>query len=286
MTGFATRDDGTITAVETSAGRDRGRRAGRRRARALGGAVLGAARPAGHDRRPHAVRRRRPRPADVDVLEPPGGRDRDRPADVRDRRRRRAARDPPRHRRAALHRRRRARDGRALGHLLQARPPRRAGRRVAARRRRRRRARPVPVDDRRRLELPGHVVRGALALDERASRAAARCTSTARSGGVGAFTADNFPVFDYFRPNVYAIFDSNHGYKMIGVGKRGRRRARSASTRASSTRSASSASRPATCTRSRARRIPGPSSGDRLASVDRPEPARRAMASSSSARRA
>jgi glycine/D-amino acid oxidase-like deaminating enzyme len=41
----------------------------------------------------------------------------------------------------------------------------------------------------------------------------------ARSGGVGAFTADNFPVFDYIRPNVYGIFDSNHGYKMIGVGK-------------------------------------------------------------------
>ncbi|MEX2612192.1 MAG: FAD-dependent oxidoreductase, partial [Gaiellaceae bacterium] len=40
----------------------------------------------------------------------------------------------------------------------------------------------------------------------------------ARSGGVGAFTADNFPVFDYFRPNLYAILDSNHGYKMIGVG--------------------------------------------------------------------
>ena len=41
----------------------------------------------------------------------------------------------------------------------------------------------------------------------------------ARSGGVGAFTADNFPVFDYMRPNVYGIFDSNHGYKMIGVGR-------------------------------------------------------------------
>ena len=40
----------------------------------------------------------------------------------------------------------------------------------------------------------------------------------ARSGGVGAFTADNFPVFDYLRPNLYAILDSNHGYKMIGVG--------------------------------------------------------------------
>jgi methylglutamate dehydrogenase subunit A len=41
----------------------------------------------------------------------------------------------------------------------------------------------------------------------------------ARSGGVGAFTVDNFPVFDYLRPNVYAILDSNHGYKMIGVGR-------------------------------------------------------------------
>jgi len=41
----------------------------------------------------------------------------------------------------------------------------------------------------------------------------------ARSGGVGSFTADNFPVFDYLKPNLYAILDSNHGYKMIGVGR-------------------------------------------------------------------
>jgi len=41
----------------------------------------------------------------------------------------------------------------------------------------------------------------------------------ARSGGVGAFTADNFPVFDYMRPNVYVAADSNHGYKMIAVGR-------------------------------------------------------------------
>ena len=41
----------------------------------------------------------------------------------------------------------------------------------------------------------------------------------ARSGGMGAFTVDNFPVFDYIRPNVYGIFDSNHGYKMLGVGR-------------------------------------------------------------------
>jgi hypothetical protein len=41
----------------------------------------------------------------------------------------------------------------------------------------------------------------------------------APSGGIGAFSADSFPVFDRMRPNVYVIADSNHGYKMIGVGK-------------------------------------------------------------------
>jgi glycine/D-amino acid oxidase-like deaminating enzyme len=40
-----------------------------------------------------------------------------------------------------------------------------------------------------------------------------------RSGGVGCFTVDSFPVFDYMRPNVYVIADSNHGFKMIGVGR-------------------------------------------------------------------
>ena len=38
------------------------------------------------------------------------------------------------------------------------------------------------------------------------------------SGGIGAFTPDSFPVFDSFRDNCYLIADSNHGYKMIGVG--------------------------------------------------------------------
>ena len=40
-----------------------------------------------------------------------------------------------------------------------------------------------------------------------------------RSGGAGAFTADNFPIFDHMRPNVYVAADSNHGYKMIAVGR-------------------------------------------------------------------
>lgn len=39
------------------------------------------------------------------------------------------------------------------------------------------------------------------------------------SGGIGAFTPDSFPVFDTFCQNVYFLADSNHGYKMIGVGK-------------------------------------------------------------------
>lgn len=39
------------------------------------------------------------------------------------------------------------------------------------------------------------------------------------SGGIGCFTPDSFPVFDTFRENLYIIADSNHGYKMIGVGE-------------------------------------------------------------------
>jgi glycine/D-amino acid oxidase-like deaminating enzyme len=38
------------------------------------------------------------------------------------------------------------------------------------------------------------------------------------TGGIGAFTPDSFPVFDTFSQNAYIIADSNHGYKMIGVG--------------------------------------------------------------------
>jgi glycine/D-amino acid oxidase-like deaminating enzyme len=38
------------------------------------------------------------------------------------------------------------------------------------------------------------------------------------SGGLGAFTPDSFPIFDTFQQNAYVISDSNHGYKMLGVG--------------------------------------------------------------------
>jgi glycine/D-amino acid oxidase-like deaminating enzyme len=40
-----------------------------------------------------------------------------------------------------------------------------------------------------------------------------------RNGGVGAFTPDNVPVFDNVADNAFVIADSNHGFKMIGVGK-------------------------------------------------------------------
>jgi methylglutamate dehydrogenase subunit A len=40
-----------------------------------------------------------------------------------------------------------------------------------------------------------------------------------RSGGAGAFSPDNFPVFDRMLSNVYVAADSNHGYKMIAVGR-------------------------------------------------------------------
>lgn len=38
------------------------------------------------------------------------------------------------------------------------------------------------------------------------------------SGGIGCFTADSFPVFDHFHDNATVIADSNHGWKMLGVG--------------------------------------------------------------------
>jgi glycine/D-amino acid oxidase-like deaminating enzyme len=39
------------------------------------------------------------------------------------------------------------------------------------------------------------------------------------SGGIGCFTPDSFPVLDHFHDNVSIIADSNHGYKMLGVGR-------------------------------------------------------------------
>jgi len=38
------------------------------------------------------------------------------------------------------------------------------------------------------------------------------------SGGIGSFSPDSFPVIDVFAENCHVIADSNHGYKMIGLG--------------------------------------------------------------------
>ncbi len=40
-----------------------------------------------------------------------------------------------------------------------------------------------------------------------------------RNGGIGAFTPDNVPIIDWVMDNAFVIADSNHGFKMIGVGK-------------------------------------------------------------------
>ena len=40
-----------------------------------------------------------------------------------------------------------------------------------------------------------------------------------RNGGIGAFTPDNVPIFDWIADNAFMTADSNHGFKMIGVGK-------------------------------------------------------------------
>jgi glycine/D-amino acid oxidase-like deaminating enzyme len=39
------------------------------------------------------------------------------------------------------------------------------------------------------------------------------------NGGVGCFTPDNYPIIDMVRSNVFLIADSNHGFKLLGVGK-------------------------------------------------------------------
>ena len=45
------------------------------------------------------------------------------------------------------------------------------------------------------------------------------CFRERRNGGIGAFTPDNVPIFDWIFSNVYMIADSGHGFKMTGVGK-------------------------------------------------------------------
>ena len=39
------------------------------------------------------------------------------------------------------------------------------------------------------------------------------------NGGIGCFTPDNYPIIDFVKSNVFLIADSNHGFKLLGVGK-------------------------------------------------------------------
>ena len=145
-----------------------------------------------------------------------------------DQRRRDAAGDPRRHRcAAALRPRRRAHHRQAVGPVLQARLPlrRRAGRRDAGRRSsvRPTRCASIPTDP----KSPEFVVTdnfadmwtSALAFCQKRFEGQHGVYRKEPSGGIGCFTPDSFPVFDRFRENVYVIADSNHGYKMIGVGE-------------------------------------------------------------------
>lgn len=64
-----------------------------------------------------------------------------------------------------------------------------------------------------------HMWCSALAFCQKRFEGKVRHYKQGPSGGIGLFTPDSFPVFDVFRDNCYVIADSNHGYKMIGVGK-------------------------------------------------------------------
>ena len=124
-----------------------------------------------------------------------------------------------------------------------------------------------------------HVVCSAVALSRRFEGSRDLYHRDARSPGAGAFTVDNFPVLDYMRPNVYVIADSNHGYKMIALGREVAPGARRRSTRLCSPRSVTGGSRAASCIRCRTAPIPGaderPRSVSRLgAPWSRPVPAR------------
>ena len=64
-----------------------------------------------------------------------------------------------------------------------------------------------------------HMWSSALAFCQKRFEGKSHLYKKGSTGGLGCFTPDNFPIFDKFRENVHIIADSNHGYKMIGVGK-------------------------------------------------------------------
>ena len=64
-----------------------------------------------------------------------------------------------------------------------------------------------------------HMWTSALAFCQKRFEGKSHLYKQGPTGGLGCFTPDNFPIFDTFCDNVHIIADSNHGYKMIGVGK-------------------------------------------------------------------
>ena len=176
VTGFELDDSGAVTRVETSAGPI----AAEQVVVAVGpwvAAALGDARSCRGGSRSRGEEQR-----DVDLLVPPGGRDRRRPERVRDGRRQAAAGAPRGQPRAAPRRRRRADHRRAVGRLLQAGQAQRPGRRRAAAEGPRVRGGPLPHRQRR-GGLPRPLVRRALALHGalrgRRGRSTARCAPAA-----------------------------------------------------------------------------------------------------------
>jgi methylglutamate dehydrogenase subunit A len=68
-------------------------------------------------------------------------------------------------------------------------------------------------------EATKHKWASALAHCQKRFEGKSRHIRPERSGGIGVMSPDSFPIFDVFRENCYLIADSNHGYKMLGVGK-------------------------------------------------------------------
>ena len=64
-----------------------------------------------------------------------------------------------------------------------------------------------------------HMWCSALAFCQKRYRGQLRHWRKEPSGGIGCFSPDSFPVIDVFGQNCYVVADSNHGYKMIAVGK-------------------------------------------------------------------
>lgn len=68
-------------------------------------------------------------------------------------------------------------------------------------------------------EAFAHLWTSALGFCQRRFRGTLNRFNRAPSGGIGCFSPDNFPIFDVFCDNCYIVADSNHGYKMLGVGE-------------------------------------------------------------------